>query len=133
MSEVEAKCVDELLTNAQEILGSGSPALGAYKDLILEVLGTMLSCTSERPFIDVVLSPEVMSALERKLYDRIATVISKTYLEIGDKAELPDDRALEIIRDLLINYDEFIIHKNKYKPLRRWAGLKRTGRSRPRS
>lgn len=50
----------------------------------------------------------------RKLFvNRVATIIGKTYVECGDAAELADDIALMLIRDLLLELDGRIISKNK--------------------
>lgn len=49
----------------------------------------------------------------------IATVISKTYVEVGDSAIIPDDVALLLIRELLLALDVDIIERNmsrKVKP-----------------
>jgi hypothetical protein len=51
------------------------------------------------------------------LCERMAVIISKTYLERGDEVELADDMALMIIRDLLLALDEQIIERNKDKSL----------------
>lgn len=52
---------------------------------------------------------------EVRLREYIAAVISRTYLERGDKARLADDKALMIIRDMLLAYDDNIIERNRQK------------------
>jgi hypothetical protein len=54
---------------------------------------------------------------EIRLREYIAAVISMTYLEQGDQAKLADDRALMIIRDLLLAYDENIIERNRQRKI----------------
>lgn len=50
----------------------------------------------------------------RKLFvERVAVIISKTYAECGDAAELADDAAIMLIRDLLLDFDEEVISRNK--------------------
>jgi hypothetical protein len=52
---------------------------------------------------------------EVRVREFIATVISMTYLERGDKAMLADDTALMIIRNLLLAYDKNIIKRNRHR------------------
>ena len=125
MSEAGMTAEDEeLLRAAEEILAGDSPAFESYKDLILEVPRIMLASDRRRPFIEVNLSREKTTELEGRLYDRIATVIGQTWLEKGEAATLSDDRALEIIRELLLDFDEFILMRNRYRFLRRWRSLR---------
>jgi hypothetical protein len=50
----------------------------------------------------------------RKLFvERVAAIIGKTYVEGGDAAELADDVALMLIRDLLLELDGRIISQNR--------------------
>lgn len=51
------------------------------------------------------------------VYDRIAVIIGKTYVERGDNARLPDDVALMLIRDLLVKIDGTIMVRNKSRSL----------------
>jgi hypothetical protein len=46
------------------------------------------------------------------ILDRMAAVVGLTYAELGDGAPLTDDEALDIIRDLLLDYDDQIITRN---------------------
>lgn len=107
-----------MFRQAKEILLTYSPELEAQIDLILIVLQKMLDNKHSR--VEIVLTPESTTKLEGKLHDRIARVISKTFLEKGEAAELTDDAALELIRELLLDYDETIVLRNEGKPLRRW-------------
>lgn len=52
-----------------------------------------------------------------KLPDRIAAVVGKTYAVRGDAFEMADDEALGRIQDLLNEYDETVIDRNKGKRL----------------
>ena len=52
----------------------------------------------------------------KKLADRVAAIIAKTYAECGDRAKLTDDVALMKIRELLLKMDKGIISRNKYRP-----------------
>lgn len=44
--------------------------------------------------------------------ERMAAIIGLTYAELGDGAPLTDDEALDMIRDLLLDYDDQIITRN---------------------
>ena len=54
-----------------------------------------------------------------KLPDRIAAVVAKTYAVMGDAAEIRDDQALMMIRDLEEELDPAVIDRNKNKGLNR--------------
>lgn len=54
-----------------------------------------------------------------KLPDRIAAIIGKTYAVMGDAAEIADDQSLMMIRDVLEEYDDTVIERNKNKRLLR--------------
>jgi hypothetical protein len=45
----------------------------------------------------------------------IALIIGKTYVERGDSYVLPDDEALVLIRDLLLQYHPWVVARNKNK------------------
>ncbi len=53
--------------------------------------------------------------------DQIAAVICETYAEAGDDAVLPDDEALLMIRDILLDDDQGIIERNRGKNVAAWA------------
>jgi hypothetical protein len=54
-----------------------------------------------------------------KLPDRIAAIIAKTYVVMGDAFEIEDNIALEMIKDRLEEMDETLIERNKNKRLNR--------------
>lgn len=54
-----------------------------------------------------------------KLPDRIAAIVGKTFTVQGDTAQMADDQALSMIRDLLEELDSQIIERNKNKKLAR--------------
>ena len=60
-----------------------------------------------------------LSAKVAKLPDRVASIVGKTYAEMGDAATLEDDTALMMIRDLLFEIDDTLIERNKGKRLSR--------------
>jgi hypothetical protein len=92
----------------------------ALRELILEVLRTLLDQCCMRQRIKLVLTLEQTTILEGKLYDHIAAIISNTYVELGDVAPLADDEALEMIRNLLLNFDSGIIDRNRFRRHKRW-------------
>jgi hypothetical protein len=53
------------------------------------------------------------------LPDRVAAVVGKTYAVMGDEAQMADDQALMMIRDLLEDLDPTVIERNKNKRLNR--------------
>lgn len=108
-----------LLEKAEDLLGSGSLALLAQRELILEVLRTLLDERHVKQRIKLVLTPQQTTALEGRLYDRIAAVVGQTYAELGEAAQLADDEAVEMIRDLLLNFDPEVIDRNRFRRLRR--------------
>ncbi len=50
----------------------------------------------------------------RNLANQIAAIISRTYVELGDGAEFADDEALLLIRDVLLAFDDTIMHRNRF-------------------
>jgi hypothetical protein len=52
-----------------------------------------------------------------KFPERVAAIVGKTYAVMGDDFKLADDEANMMIRDLLEEYDEGIIRRNKNKRL----------------
>ena len=108
-----------LYEHAEELFFGENSTLEAQMELILVVLQKMLEHDHSK--LEVILTPEFTTRLEGALPDRIAQVISRTFLEMGESAELADDVALELIRDLLLGYDETIILRNEGRILRRWT------------
>ncbi len=56
-------------------------------------------------------------------FRHVATIVGKTYAERGESAQLADDLALMLIRDLLLDLDAEIVdrHRNHKLPLRTLA------------
>jgi hypothetical protein len=109
-----------LLEQAAELLDSTVPPLLAQRELIMEVLRSLLDTRYAKQRIKLVLTPPPTTALEGRLADRIAAVVAQTYAELGDAAGLADDEALELIRELLLGFDAEIIDRNRFRKLRRW-------------
>ena len=118
--------IESVLRRTKEILESGDPIIENQMDLILTVFSILLGDFKVKGRINLTVSNEMVSELEGELYDRIAKIITKTFLIMGDKAELSDDRALEMIRDLLYEFDEFIFVDNENRILLREKIFKRT-------
>ncbi len=112
--EVENK---RLLDSAGELVESSLAGDQTERDLIMMVLEAMLSTDIGRQRVEIVVPRERAEAVEAKLYGRIATVISHTYAELGDCAPLPDDEALVLIRKLLLDFDEQLINRNRFRKL----------------
>lgn len=107
----------KLLDAAGELLESSLAGEQTERDLIMMVLEAMLSTDIGRRRVEIVVPRERVEAIEAKLYDRIATVVSHTYAEMGDRAPLADDEALVLIRKLLLDFDEQIINRNRFRKL----------------
>jgi hypothetical protein len=106
------------LDEAGDLVDASLSGDETVRDLIMLVLQAMLSTHLGREWVEIVVPLERVQAVEAKLYDRIATVISKTYGELGDRAQLPDDEALILIRKLLLDFDRQIINRNRLRKLR---------------
>lgn len=113
---------EAILEEAESLLDSNAPSLSAYRELILEVFRVLLDRQPSRKRIKLVLTPEQTTVLEGKLYDQIAAVVAKTYAELGDVAEVADDAALRMIRILLLEYDQKIMDRNRFRKIN-WTKL----------
>jgi hypothetical protein len=111
---------EELLEIGQEILESKSPALENSKELILEVLRLVLEHDCAAGKNGCLPSSEKITLFEGRLYDRIAAVICQTSLGPNEKASLANEDALEIIRELLLDFDELILLRNRHRTLNHW-------------
>lgn len=125
MINKENEDIESILSRTKEILESGDAIIENQMDLILTVFSILLGSSSVKRRIKLTLSSELVSELEGELYDRIAKVITKTFLIMGDNAEIPDDRALEMIRDLLYEFDEFIFVDNEKRAMIRKKNFKK--------
>src|SRR4051812_19521483 len=103
-----------LLEQAAEFLDSTAPPLLEQRELIMEVLCALLDTRYAKQRIKLVLTPQPTTVLEGNLYDRIAAVVAQTYAELGDAAGLADDEALELIREMLLDFDAEIIDRNRF-------------------
>lgn len=65
------------------------------------------------------MSPADYATKVAKFPDRVAAIISKTYAVMGDGAQIADDQANMMIRDLCDELDETLIERNKNKRLSR--------------
>ena len=106
-----------LLNAAGELLESNLTGDQTARDLIMMVLEAMLSTDIARRRVEIVIPRERAEAVEARLYNRLATVISQTYAELGDRAPLADDEAVVLIRKLLLDFDEQIINRNRFRKL----------------
>lgn len=113
---------EAILREAESLLDANSPSLSAYRELILEIFRVLLDRQPIRKRIKLVLTPEQTTVLEGKLHDQIAAVVAKTYAEVGDVTEVADDAALQMIRILLLEYDQEIIDRNRFRKIN-WAKL----------
>ena len=63
--------------------------------------------------------PEEHAAAVAKFPDRVAAIVGKTFVEKGDEAELADDEAMSMIRDLLHELDPTILERNRHRDRKR--------------
>src|SRR5262249_48621623 len=110
---------EELLKQAEESLNSDSLALGAQRELILEVFRRLLDQRHVKNRLRLELTPEQTTLLEGKLHNQVAAVIAHTYTEMGDAETLADDEGLAMIRDLFLLHDQEIINRNRFRRIRR--------------
>jgi Mg-chelatase subunit ChlI len=54
-----------------------------------------------------------------KVYRDIACIVGKTYVELGDEAQLADDEALLLIREILVHINERLFEGSKNRKLPR--------------
>lgn len=106
-----------LLNAAGELLESNLTGDQTARELIMMVLEAMLATDIGRRRVEIVIPRERAEAVEARLYNRLATVISQTYAEMGDRAPLADDEAVVLIRKLLLDFDEQIINRNRFRKL----------------
>lgn len=115
---------DEFNKN-QDILLRAAKGLEDYKhfeeknEIIMAIFLLLLDHPLVKKRVYLLLSSEITKEIEGNLIDRICTVINKTYLMKVENATLNDDRALEIIRDYILEQDEFVFYKNEKRILRR--------------
>lgn len=64
--------------------------------------------------LDVIAQQYALNHEHKELLNRVATIISRTYIELRDGAEFADDEALLMIRDLLLTFDDTIISRNRF-------------------
>ncbi|HKV41696.1 MAG TPA: hypothetical protein VJX67_21005 [Blastocatellia bacterium] len=64
--------------------------------------------------------PEELAIKMRRLPDRLAAIVGKTFAIQGDDASLPDDEALTRIAELLSDIDPHLVARNKGKRLGAW-------------
>ena len=110
---------EDLLKHVVEILQPPNPVIEDQMELIVAVLMILLGHPMGKSRCMLYLIPELTTEIEGKLLDKICVVLNKTYSMKGEEATLHDDTALELIRDYLLEHDEFIFYKNEKRILRK--------------
>jgi hypothetical protein len=72
-----------------------------------------------REGVPVILDAKRSEVWLSRVYRDIACIVGKTYAECGDSAQLADDVALQVIREILLSVDENIYEDNKDRKLPR--------------
>jgi hypothetical protein len=67
--------------------------------------------------LDIIAKQNALNHELNELLNKIATLVSRTYIELGDGAEFADDEALLMIRDLLLAFDSTIIHRTRFRQI----------------
>lgn len=90
----------------------------------VEVLRAVMQQLFIKREIHVVLNTGRSQAWLSRAHRDIACIVGKSYAECGDSAQLPDDVALQLIKEILLSVDGEIFEKNKDRKLprkyRRW-------------
>jgi hypothetical protein len=119
--QLEAR-VDELTEKVEQVtdlLNNPSKEMRFSGKRLLAILCIL---AQRKLAVRPVLTPQQYERRFVKLCDRMAAIISQTYIEMGEDARLADDEALMQLRDLLMDFDETVIVRNSS---RRRRGLKR--------
>ncbi|MGI8468372.1 MAG: hypothetical protein ACR2N3_07965 [Pyrinomonadaceae bacterium] len=119
MTDEEVKAADDLLERVIKILNPTHRVVQDEMELIVGVLMILLDHPKAGNKVHLFLTDDLTTQVEGKLLDKICGVINKTYLMKGEEATLADDTALEIIRDYLLEHDEFFFYKNQKRILRK--------------
>lgn len=85
----------------------------------VEVLRAVLQQMVIKRGMQVVLDAGRSEAWLSRVYRDIACIVGKTYAERGDDAQLADDTALLLIREILLTVDESIFESSKDRKLPR--------------
>jgi hypothetical protein len=80
-------------------------------DCLFEIAQDLFERRGQR----IVKNPDI--EVLKQIVDKIAAVISRTYVEKGDYSQLADDEALMLIRDILLQNNPKIINRNKKRRL----------------
>lgn len=80
---------------------------------IVQALGTL----SQEMHLDIITKQNALNHKLNELINKTATILSRTYIELGDGAEFADDEALLMIRDLLLTFDSTIIHRARFRKI----------------
>jgi hypothetical protein len=67
--------------------------------------------------LDIIAQHNAFNHEPKELLNKIATILGRTYIELGDGAEFADDEALLMIRDLLLAFDSTIIHRTRFRKI----------------
>lgn len=85
----------------------------------VEVLCVLMQQILIREGVPVILDAKKSEAWLSRVYRDIACIVGKTYAECGDSAQLADDVALQMIREILLSVDESIYENNKDRKIPR--------------
>jgi hypothetical protein len=118
MVEQETPDDEDLIKRVLRLLEPKHIQVEEQLELIVAVLMILLDYPPVKSKFYFFLSTELSAKIDGKLHDKICAVINKTHIMKGEKADIADDTALELIRDYLLEFDEFIFHKNEDRILR---------------
>jgi hypothetical protein len=85
----------------------------------IEILKVVVQQMLIKQGVQVELDPNRSEVWLTKVYRDIACIVGKTYAELGDDAQLADDEALLLIREILLHIDETLFESSKNRKLPR--------------
>jgi hypothetical protein len=105
----------------RRFFASGKPVAKVNRREVIKLMREIARRRIQKGRVRIHMTTEEYAVKAAKLPDRIAAIVAKTYAVQGDAAQLADDEALMMIRDLLDELDETLIERNKNKRLARRA------------
>jgi hypothetical protein len=105
----------------RRFFASGKPVVNVNRREVIKMLRELARRRIQKGRVRIQMLPEEYATKTAKLPDRIAAIVAKTYAVRGDAADVADDQALMMIRDLLDELDETLIPRNANKRLARRA------------
>jgi hypothetical protein len=101
----------------RRFFASGQPVAKVNRRELIKLMRELARRRIQKGRVGIHMTAEEYAVKAAKLPDRIAAVVAKTYAVQGDAAQIADDQALMMVRDLLDELDDTLIERNKNKRL----------------